>query len=383
MSWLGGYKPKVSEEDLREARRQKLEADRLQRAQQRTQYKSQLEATLKAQREADQAVQDLLEIDPHIFDKEDEVSIAESEVSELLSDTKPSDKMVDFDAEDGVDGASALSDLKSLGCPFNKEDIEFWFMTLEGQLEFIEVKSQWLKRMALQKFLPMEIQSEVKALMILSKTAAGNNIYLRIKKELLDLYGSKPEEGYNRAKNRVLTGKPSQLGKALINDLCKKEKKLEGCCCDSIVSAMFKDALPIAVRNHIAEKKFTAENYKEVFKSADQVFDSNSASEPVRQVAAVTKDPEVAAVQSQFKKQKKDKNKGQGNQNGQKGQNGQNSSKPNSTNQGQGTSDQNKPKKPVISDEGLCKIHQKWRNDATFCAAPWGCKMKNIYRAPQ
>ena len=141
MSWLGGYKPKVSEEDLREARRQKLEADRLQRAQQRTQYKSQLEATLKAQREADQAVHDLLEIDPNIFDKEDEVSIAESEVSELLSDTKPSDKMVDFDAEDGVDGASALSDLKSLGCPFNKEDIEFWFMTLEGQLE-PDVKDQ-------------------------------------------------------------------------------------------------------------------------------------------------------------------------------------------------------------------------------------------------
>ena len=50
MSRLGGYKPKTSEEDLREARRKKLEADRLQRAQQRTQHRNQLEATLKAQR---------------------------------------------------------------------------------------------------------------------------------------------------------------------------------------------------------------------------------------------------------------------------------------------------------------------------------------------
>ena len=77
--------------------------------------------------------------------------------------------------------------------------------------------------------------------------------------------------------------------------------------------------------------------------------------------------------------QKKDINKGQGNQSGQKGQNGQNSSKQNSTSRSQSTSDQDKLKNPVISDEGLCKIHQKWRNDATFCAAPWGCKMKNVY----
>ena len=158
MSWLGGYKPKPSEEDLREARRKKLEADRLQRAQQRTQHRNQLEATLKAQREADEAVKNLLEIDPSIFEKEDEISIADSEVSELLLDTEPVDKMVDSDAEDGADGASALSDLKSLGCPFNKEDIEFWFMTLEGQLEFIEVKSQWLKRIGCKNSFPWKFR---------------------------------------------------------------------------------------------------------------------------------------------------------------------------------------------------------------------------------
>ena len=92
MSRLGGYKPKTSEEDLREARRKKLEADRLQRAQQRTQHRNQLEATLKAQREADEAVKNLLEIDPSIFEKEDKISIADSEVSELLLDTEPVDK---------------------------------------------------------------------------------------------------------------------------------------------------------------------------------------------------------------------------------------------------------------------------------------------------
>ena len=34
----------------------------------------------------------------------------------------------------------------------------------------------------------------------------------------------------------------------------------------------------------------------------------------------------------------------------------------------------------MINDEGLCRIHAKWKKDANFCAAPWGCKMKNVYK---
>ena len=118
---------------------------------------------------------------------------------------------MDFDAENGIDGKSALSDLKAVVCPFIKDDVEFWFGQFEGQLEVIEIKSQWLKRIAVQRFLPPEIQTEVKSLLSLSKTAAGDQIYLKIKKELIELFGQKPEDAYTRAKNRVMTGKPSQL----------------------------------------------------------------------------------------------------------------------------------------------------------------------------
>ena len=66
MSWLSGYKSKpstsVSEADSREAKRNKLEADRLQRTQQREATKRQLLAAQESREEANKALQDLLNI---------------------------------------------------------------------------------------------------------------------------------------------------------------------------------------------------------------------------------------------------------------------------------------------------------------------------------
>ena len=295
MSWLSGYKSKPSTssagpsaDDLREAKRKKLESERALRAQQRLQRQKELESIAQSKIEADKALQELLSIEPDLL-AADNVSIADSEVDRLLSeetlDQEPEEagKMADFDAEDGTDGKTALGEIKGVVCPFMKDDIEFWFGQLEGQLEVIEVKSQWLKRIALQRFLPADIQEEVKGLLSLGKTAAGNEIYFKIKKELVELFGRKPEDAYTRAKNRVLSGKPSQLGKALINDLCKKDKKLDGCCCGDIIWGMFREKLPIVVRNHIAEMSFNKDTYKAIFTKADQVWDSNQSSVPLMQ----------------------------------------------------------------------------------------------------
>ena len=84
--------------------------------------------------------------------------------------------------------------------------------------------------------------------------------------------------------------------------MCKKDKKLDGCCCSDIVWGMFREALPIVVRNHICKKKFNKDMYKEIFNEADKVWESNRSSEPlaVKPMAAVvsnTSSSEVAAVQ--------------------------------------------------------------------------------------
>ena len=296
-----------------------------------------------------------------------------SQVSEL----ETSVTMVDFDAENADDSASAMDNLRSVHCPFNKSDIEFWFSQLEDQLTLIGVKRQWTKKIALSRFLPPEIQTEVKSLMKLSQTAAGNDIYLKIKTRLLKLYGPKPEDSYLRAKSRVLTGKPSQLGKLLVEDICPGDVKLDGCHCARQVWGMFREALPILIRNHIADMPFTADTYEAVFDKADQVFDSNQGTEPVthKSVAAVSSNSsEVAALQ----KNKQQKNKGQykGNNNGQSNNTGgQKAQTP--------TSSSSKPSKPKVNEDNLCRIHAKWKDNATFCAAPWACRMKNVWKAPQ
>ena len=75
MSWFGGYKPAAE----REARRQKLEADRQQRAKEREATKKKLQEALLAREEEDQALRELLNIEPDIL-ADDELSIAGSEV---------------------------------------------------------------------------------------------------------------------------------------------------------------------------------------------------------------------------------------------------------------------------------------------------------------
>ena len=264
MSWFN-YKPSMSsipEAELREARRNKLEADRQKRLQDRAKRQNQLQAALQAQQEGDQALKDLLDIDPDIFAGDSTEYIPEDEVQQLLEE-----QIMDFEAENGVDGAKAL---EKLGCAFSKDNIDFWFTELESQLEVIEVKSQWTKRIALQRFLPAEVKQDIKTLLKIQKANAGDDIYKRIKTELINLFGAKPEDAHIRAKNTVMTGKPSQLGKALVDDICKCDVKLSAKCCAGVVWGMYRDALPVIIRNHIAELPFNKDTYLQVFAKSDQ-----------------------------------------------------------------------------------------------------------------
>ena len=382
MSWLSGYKKSstcaaTSEEDIREARRKKLEADRLLRTQQREQTKKKLLAAQASRAEADKALQDLLDIAPDILSGDTDTEVEVSE--DILNDNSVAE-MVDFDQENENDSATATDNLRSVQCPFNKEDIEFWFSQLEDQLTLIGVKKQWTKKIALVRFLPPEIQNQVKSLLKLGQTAAGTDIYFRIKKQLLKLYGPKAEDAYLVAKNLVLTDKPSQLGQKLVETICPAEVKLQGCHCDRIVWGLFREKIPIVIRNHLADRAFNKNTYEAIFDKADQVWDSNRGSEPLpnRQVAAVvasqTVQGEVAAVQKNGQTKNKNKNQQQKGQ-GQSGQGGQGSQS--------NKNEQKPPKKPAINEDKLCRIHAKWKENATFCAAPWGCRMKNVYRAPQ
>ena len=83
MSWLSGYKAKPSAQEAREEKRLKLEAERLDRAKRRAAHQKQLQAAIEAQAEAEEALQDLLNIDPDILADESSVDFTDKEVEEL------------------------------------------------------------------------------------------------------------------------------------------------------------------------------------------------------------------------------------------------------------------------------------------------------------
>ena len=386
MSWITGYKskPSTSAEDPREVKRKKLEQERKarqERAESRVKLQKQIQAAAQSQEEANQALQDFLSLDPDIFEHGAEgVNLDEEEINTILEESAT---MENFEDENGTDGSKAMEQLLAVKCPFIKDDIDFWFSQFEGQLEVIEIKSQWVKRIALQRFLPPEIQLQVKSLLKLLKTQAGDDIYKRLKLKLIHIYGDKPEDAYIRAKNRVMTDKPSQLGEQLIDDLCICDVKLSSGCCARLIWGMYQERIPIIIRNHIAQMKFDKDTYAKVFEASDQVWASNQGTEPA--VAAVTADPEVSAL-NKAKNKNKPNQRGQ-NRGGQRNQNNQSQGNQGSQNQNaqnQTSQGQSKPTpKPPVNEEKLCKIHAKWRENASFCAAPWACKMKNIYKAPQ
>ena len=188
MSWIYGFKgPSTSQAEPqispRTAKRQKLQQERLERARQREKLRKQIKAAQEARDEANLAEQELLALDPSIFEGSVDEEISEDilDVSDII--------MTNFDEENADDSATAMDNLRSVQCPFNLGDIEFWFSQLEDQLTLIGVKKQWTKKIALVRFLPPEIQNQVKSLLKLQQTTAGADIYLRIKKQLLKLYG--------------------------------------------------------------------------------------------------------------------------------------------------------------------------------------------------
>ena len=86
MSWFGYKAPSTSKPDEvspRTAKRDKLDAERRQRAQHRDKLRKQVQEAQVAQQEADQAVQDLLALDPDIL-AGDDTYVSESEVDNLL-----------------------------------------------------------------------------------------------------------------------------------------------------------------------------------------------------------------------------------------------------------------------------------------------------------
>ena len=180
--------------------------------------------------------------------------------------------MEDFDTENGQDGAKASELGRTIKVEFSATDIKFWFAELEAEMTMASVKSQWLKKTILQRNLPTKQKEDVKSLLTLTQLQAGENIYQKLKNELIRIYAPKAKDAYCKALSRTMVGLPSQLGNQLVDDVCKRANKLEGCCCASAVEALWQLQLPVSVRAHVSNMEFNHNTFKAVFEAADKVF---------------------------------------------------------------------------------------------------------------
>ena len=136
-----------------------------------------------------------------------------------------------YEAATGNDEADVYKKLSTLKSPFTTDDPKFWFNNFERTIKHFGIKSQTTKYEALINQLPKEVTDEVKSILSTDEEELGDTPYLTLKTELLSLYSPRPEDAYAKAVSRVLTGKPSSLGKLILNDMCDCPRKLQCKCC--------------------------------------------------------------------------------------------------------------------------------------------------------
>ena len=126
----------------------------------------------------------------------------------------------DYDTKDGTDPADVYAKTSHIKVDFNRKKPGFFFIQLEMLMESSGCASQWMKRLLLQRNLPSDVVEDLEDIFSKGQTAAGATAYIDAKTRVLELYGPKPNDKYKMAKELVMTGKPSQYCRQLIQILC-------------------------------------------------------------------------------------------------------------------------------------------------------------------
>ena len=135
----------------------------------------------------------------------------------------------------------------------------------------------------LTSLLPIRVINEVKPFLEMDEDEfPEKDAYLQVKKEIIRIFGPSEASNFERAMGRVLSGKPSQLCRQLINDMC--DHNLNGCCCAKWIFGKWHRELPSAVKQAVAHYKFSKDTMKEILELADKVYESTR---PTQAVAAV------------------------------------------------------------------------------------------------
>ena len=376
--WLGGLKSATTRADSREEKRQKLEAERLlraQRAQQRVERQKQLEAATKARAEADKAlqefIQELLDIDPELFaDNDFDASSVTEDFLEEESEIKMAENFEDLNTDNGADAIKSLGQIK---VNWDSENPQYFFQKLETELQIFSINKQFTKRQALIRCLPDDIAKEFMHIVTLQETEAGNQPYKDLKKALIKAYGPRPGDAFQRALNRVMVGKPSVLLKLLISDICRHG--LNGCCCSTTVWGLFQLKIPMYLKTGLANEDFNSTNMHSIMDRADNLWAANQTENQVSIVSVVKKEEEKTVVQAAAEVSAVGRGRGNANRRsrGRGGRNGRGGGRGGNQNQPDPRGQRHSSNPPWNS----CTAHWLHAEGAWKCQAPTTCPMKD------
>ena len=225
---------------------------------------------------------------------------------------RPPFVMAEFMDQDDTDGTKALANVQGLKFEFDRHDIKTWLRRFEVRLEFLEVKSQWLKRVALENAIPVDIATSCNDLFDQTKTqvtaatdAQDKLIYKKCKLRLLKVYGPRPEEAFEKALTLPLVGLPSDAAKQIRALVCPGVPPMQGCHCHIAISSIWRKLLSKDVRGAIANLDLQT-NFDQTIEAADVYHKAYLAGARVAAVshanpaAAPAHLPAPAGAQSNF-----------------------------------------------------------------------------------
>ena len=208
-----------------------------------------------------------------------------------------------YDQENGTDGEGATKAVFNIKQECDPKKIKMWFQILENKMQFAQIKAQWTKLQVLTTVLPAELLTHIEAFAAVPQASAGSKCYYDAKSRLINIYGDKPHESYEKAIELVIVTTPSELARKIIDLICEhKQKPLQDCCCAKVVMGIWLKQLSPQVKQAIAPMRLGEGKMEETFRVADAVHRSmktekQSITQPVATIVTTEKTLPIAALQ--------------------------------------------------------------------------------------
>ena len=106
--------------------------------------------------------------------------------------------MAPYDQEDGTDGDGATKAMFDIRQECDPKKIKLWFQILENKMQFAQIHAQWTKLQVLTTVLPANLLTHIEAFAAVPQASAGSKCYYSAKLRLIDIYGERPHESYEK-----------------------------------------------------------------------------------------------------------------------------------------------------------------------------------------